>query len=350
MKKMTGRIIASITAAAAFCGMAFTSSLDAHAVTGSSRIVSFFGKQLAKAAYEVTEEAYTYTDDGPVLTALSDYTTFDIIDSEKFFYKIIVPNVKDKDGDSVYNDMFSIITNGINSSVSSGGNYGNRPSLNGGTSVPPEIIKGTGVFVQGTIRSSSKLNAVTVAIYDDNSRRVMGKTVYPAQNSYDLSNIDPYILFNELGKGTYSYQVIAADGVSDNHILTQQTFSVVSEYGENVSGSTGVTGSAGSGGATLTGGTELSSSISQGQGIAVKGIVKSMSSKLAAVTVGIYDKNNKRVYSKTVYPAAMSYDLSGVDEYIRFDQLSPGLYSYQVVAANAQDTSIMLSNQTFRVK
>ena len=83
MKKMTGRIIASITAAAAFCGMAFTSSLDAHAVTGSSRIVSFFGKQLAKAAYEVTEEAYTYTDDGPVLTALSDYTTFDIIDSEK---------------------------------------------------------------------------------------------------------------------------------------------------------------------------------------------------------------------------------------------------------------------------
>ena len=140
MKKMTGRIIASITAAAAFCGMAFTSSLDAHAVTGSSRIVSFFGKQLAKAAYEVTEEAYTYTDDGPVLTALSDYTTFDIIDSEKFFYKIIVPNVKDKDGDSVYNDMFSIITNGINSSVSSGGNYGNRPSLNGGTSVPPEII------------------------------------------------------------------------------------------------------------------------------------------------------------------------------------------------------------------
>ncbi|MBQ8724138.1 MAG: hypothetical protein IJY74_00525, partial [Oscillospiraceae bacterium] len=77
MKNKTLRIIAAITAAAAVCGMTFTSPLTADAVTGSSRVVSFFGKQLAKAAYEVTENAYTYTEDGPVLAALSDYTTFD---------------------------------------------------------------------------------------------------------------------------------------------------------------------------------------------------------------------------------------------------------------------------------
>ncbi|MBO5226631.1 MAG: hypothetical protein J6B17_00930 [Ruminococcus sp.] len=307
MKKATGRIIAVLSTAAVFCTMTGTAALSAGAY-------------------------------------YSDYSTFDIIDSDKFFYKIIVPNVQDDDGYSVYDEMMDIITRGITASVSNGiYGYGGRPSLKNGTSVPDELIQGTGITVCGTITSSSKLAAVTVAVYDISNNFVMGETVYPAAKSYDIGELDKYMVFNELPKGTYSYQVIAADSVSDNHILTQQTFRVVSEYGETVSGGYG------SGGATLTGGTEIPESITSGQGLAVRGLIKSVSSKLAAVTVGVYDKNNKRVYSKTVYPAAMSYDLSNLDKYILFNQLPPGLYSYQVVAANAQDTSIILSNQTFRV-
>ena len=76
------------------------------------------------------------------------------------------------------------------------------PTLSGGTVVPASLTQGYGVIVRGTIKSDSKLTAVTVAVYDANNKRVTGKTVYPAAYSYDLNRMDEYILFNELTPGT----------------------------------------------------------------------------------------------------------------------------------------------------
>ena len=91
-------------------------------------------------------------------------------------------------------------------------------------------------------------------------------------------------------------------------------------------------------------GHSLPAVLRRGEGFGIEGVVKS-SQKLTSVTVGVYDSKGTRKIGKTVSPNALSYDLSGVDNDIRFGQLSAGGYSYKIIAAAGGTTKTLVSKQ-----
>ena len=71
------------------------------------------------------------------------------------------------------------------------------------------------------------MTAVTVGVYDSNGKRVTGKTVFPSAYSYDLSKLDSYVNFHKLETGRYTFEIIAANADSENHILVNKTVRIV---------------------------------------------------------------------------------------------------------------------------
>ena len=290
----------------------------------------------------VSPDSYSYN-----LNKLDDYVLFSDLEPGTYTYKVVV-SADGIDDLVLTKQSFTVKKRSSKPDVSEEEDKpsGDGVSLSGGTTVPKNIVQGNGVIVRGKLKSDNKITTVNVGVYDKNNKRVTGKTVYPSAYSYDLNKLDDFILFSDLEPGTYTYQVIAADAYDKNQVLTKQSFTVkernskpdISEEEDKPSAD----------GVSLSGGTSVPASIKQGHGVIVKGKLTS-DNKITAVTVGIYDKNNKRVTGKTVYPSAYSYDLGKLDEYIAFSNLEPGTYTYQVIAADVYDKNQVLTKQSFTV-
>ncbi len=292
----------------------------------------------------VAPNSYSYD-----LNRLDDYVLFSDLEAGTYTYQVIVSN--DENDDLVLTKQsFTVKSRNSKPIISEEEDTPSSDgvSLSGGTTVPKNIVQGNGVIVRGKLKSDNKITAVNVGIYDKSNKRVTGKTVYPSAYSYDLNNLDDYVLFSDLEAGTYTYQVIAADAYDKNQVLTSQSFTVKAKN-SNSDTVTEETDKPSSDGVSLSGGTVVPASIKQGYGVIVKGKLSS-DNKITAVTVGIYDKNNKRITGKTVYPSAYSYDLGKLDEYIAFSDLAAGTYTYQVIAADAYNNNQVLSKQSFTVK
>ncbi len=63
---------------------------------------------------------------------------------------------------------------------------------------------------------------------------------------------------------------------------------------------------------------------------------------LTEVTVGCFDGDGNMVTGKTVYPNSKSYNIANVDAYILFDELTPGMYDYCVIATNSGGTQYLV--------
>lgn len=100
---------------------------------------------------------------------------------------------------------------------------------------------------------------------------------------------------------------------------------------------------------TITNGTEVPMTMKPGQTLAVKGIVKSGSSNITMLSVGIYNSSGKALSGGSVKPNATSYDLSRMDRYVEFNKLEPGKYTYRVFVTNGSETNYSLVNQAFMV-
>ncbi|MBQ8687825.1 MAG: hypothetical protein IJ512_04670 [Ruminococcus sp.] len=290
----------------------------------------------------VYPNSYSYN-----LGNLDNFITFSQLEPGTYSYQVIASNA---DGSSqvLTSQTFTVVSS---SSINSNGTHtvtsGESVSLTGGTIVPAKLTEGYGVIVRGTVKSpDSKITALTAAVFDMNGRRMTGKTIYPAAYSYDLNKLDDAVLFSDLKPGTYSYQVIAANADSNNHVLTKQSFTVKGCSGTEAEDTPPASGES----ITLTGGTVVPSKLTEGYGVIVRGTVKSPDSKITALTVAVFDKNGKRMTGKTIYPAAYSYDLNKLDDAVRFSDLEPGTYSYQVIAANADSNNHVLTKQSFTVK
>ena len=77
---------------------------------------------------------------------------------------------------------------------------------------PSMLALGQSFSIKGTVTSAvSNITSLTVGVYDYNGNFKTGKTVYPNTTSYNLVNIDPYVKFGSLAKGTYYYCVYATN-------------------------------------------------------------------------------------------------------------------------------------------
>lgn len=269
------------------------------------------------------------------LNKLDSAILFDKLAEGDYTYKVFASNSSTKDY-ALTEQKFTV---GNKTSAS------DLLTIANGTSVPESLKKGACLTVKGTVSSaSSNIKSVTVGIYDSQNKLVTGKTAIPNAKTYNVGKLDSYVEFNKLTDGEYSYMVFATNSANENYVITNQKFTV----GNATSSNSGTT-SSNEKGISFTNGTSIPESISQGRGVAVRGTISS-DATIKAVTVAIYDANNKLVTSKSVAPDATSYDLKNIDKYIEFNKLPAGSYTYRVAVTTTATKDHTADRQTFNVK
>ena len=249
---------------------------------------------------------------------------FDNLKAGTYSYKVIASNTVNANS-VVVNQKFTV-------SESATSNI----SITGGTTVP-NITEGTPVIVKGTVSSTSHIYSVTVGVYSTSGNLITGRTVNPNTKSYDLRNLDAYVNFDLLTPDNYLYRVTVSDGTKSQQ-LVNQAFQVKAKSGSAQSKDK----------LTLSGGRTIPN-IKEGKAVSIRGTVKSATSNITSLTVGVFTSSGNLVTGKTVRPNAKSYDIRQVDMYVNFNLLSPDTYYYSVIATNGSYQNQVISYQQFTV-
>ena len=271
----------------------------------------------------VTPNAKTYN-----IRNLDAYVSFGSLKAGTYSYKVIATNATHTNY-AVVNQKFTV----------SDGSTATTDTLHitGGTSVP-NITEGTSVVVKGTVSSAvSNITSVTVGVYSASGNLITGKTVRPNAKTYDLRRLDAYVNFNLLTPGNYLYRVTVTNGTTSQH-LVNQAFQVKAKGGSSQSQDR----------LTLSGGRTIPN-IKVGKAVSIRGTVKSATSNITSLTVGVFTASGNFVTGKTVKPNAKSYDVSRLDNYVNFNILSADTYYYGIIATNGSYQNQIVSYQKFKV-
>ena len=271
----------------------------------------------------VTPNAKTYN-----IRNLDAYVSFGSLKAGTYSYKVIATNATHTNY-AVVNQKFTV----------SDGSTATADTLyiTGGTSVP-NITEGTSVVVKGTVSSAaSNITSVTVGVYSASGNLITGKTVRPNAKTYDLRRLDAYVNFNLLTPGNYLYRVTVTNGTTSQH-LVNQAFQVKAKGGSSQSQDR----------LTLSGGRTIPN-IKVGKAVSIRGTVKSATSNITSLTVGVFTASGNFVTGKTVKPNAKSYDVSRLDNYVNFNILSADTYYYGIIATNGSYQNQIVSYQKFKV-
>ena len=271
----------------------------------------------------VTPNAKTYN-----IRNLDAYVSFGDLSVGTYSYKVIATNATHTNY-AVVNQKFTV----------SDGSTATADTLHitGGTSVP-NITEGTSVVVKGTVSSAaSNITSVTVGVYSTSGNLITGKTVRPNAKTYDLRRLDAYVNFNLLTPGNYLYRVTVTNGTTSQH-LVNQAFQVKAKSGSSQSQDR----------LTLSGGRTIPN-IKVGKAVSIRGTVKSATSNITSLTVGVFTASGNFVTGKTVKPNAKSYDVSRLDNYVNFNILSADTYYYGIIATNGSYQNQIVSYQKFKV-
>ena len=260
---------------------------------------------------------------------LDAYVSFGDLKAGTYYYRVFATNATTTNF-PVVEQKFTVSANGSTTAS-------DTLSISGGTSVP-NITEGTSVVVKGTVSSaSSNITSVTVGVYSASGNLITGKTAKPNAKSYDLRKLDAYVNFNLLTPGSYLYRVTVSNGTKTQQ-LVNQAFQVKAKSGSAQSKDK----------LTLSGGTTIPN-IKVGKAVRIRGTVKSGTSNITSLTVGVFTSSGNLVTGKTVRPNAKSYDIHQVDAYVNFNLLSPDTYYYGVVATNSSYQNQIVSYQKFTV-
>ena len=271
----------------------------------------------------VTPNAKTYN-----IRNLDAYVSFGDLSVGTYSYKVIATNATHTNY-AVVNQKFTV----------SDGSTATTDTLHitGGTSVP-NITEGASVVVKGTVSSAaSNITSVTVGVYSTSGNLITGKTVHPNAKTYDLRRLDAYVNFNLLTPGNYLYRVTVTNGTTSQH-LVNQAFQVKAKSGSSQSQDR----------LTLSGGRTIPN-IKAGKAVSIRGTVKSATSNITSLTVGVFTASGNFVTGKTVKPNAKSYDVSRLDNYVNFNILSADTYYYGIIATNGSYQNQIVSYQKFKV-
>lgn len=162
------------------------------------------------ALYEHREEPYSCSYD---IGLMDDYLSFSRLPAGDFSYKITA-------GDSasgsvvLLNKSFKVIQPSVSNIRISGENY------------PGNLVKGTPFNVRGTVSSDRIITSVTAGIYREDGYALYERSEAPDAYSYNLSNMDDWLLFSKLPSGKYTYAVYAAGKDGDRVCLLKKEFTV----------------------------------------------------------------------------------------------------------------------------
>ncbi len=211
------------------------------------------------------------------------------------------------------------------------------------------INKGGSYAIGGNISSTYKLASVTASLINSSNKTVYTKTVKPNKTTYNVANspLDDAMLFNKLAAGTYKYKLTAVDNQGKSVTLIYRTVTVKGTNTPTTPGSSVTTGTI----KVINPLPASDISFTQGKSYAIGGVITS-TYKLANVTAAIIDSGSRAVYSKTVIPNTISYNVanSPLDDAMLFNKLAAGTYKYRLTARDSKGKSVTLIYRTVTVK
>ena len=86
---------------------------------------------------------------------------------------------------------------------------------------PNTIKKGKGFTIKGTVKSNKKIKKVTVRILDGNGNKIVSVTKKPNSKSFSIKKLNSKFKFGKLGRGLYSFQIIATDSVQKLELVNK---------------------------------------------------------------------------------------------------------------------------------
>ena len=205
-----------------------------------------------------------------------------------------------------------------------------------GCNFPDTLTQGKGFALRGVVSSqTTKITKLQVGVFDESGKMVTGRSYNPKVRSVDIRwAINPHVKFAKLDAGTYTYRIIAKNAAGEQTLLSEMfDVGAPDPVSDELS----------------TSGCNYPSEIVKGKGFALRGIVKSQSSKLTNVTVGVYDEDDNRITGRSFNPKAKAVDFRWlINPFVKFGSLDVGTYTYQISATNAAGEETLLS-ETFEV-
>ena len=155
------------------------------------------------------------------LSALDPYVYFNHLAPGSYYYIVAARNLA---GTRILVRKSFTVTGssgGSGSTVRAG-----YPKISG-VRYPTSIRYGSVFSVKGTITSSTRLTNVTAGVFLNSNATMLqtGRSVNPGTTSYSLANIDAYIYFNRLPRGTY-YYIVKATNAYGSKLLVRKRFTV----------------------------------------------------------------------------------------------------------------------------
>ncbi len=196
---------------------------------------------------------------------------------------------------------------------------------------PVKIEKGKDFTVKGTVTSDLTLKDVNVYVLDSSGKTAISKKVYPNTKKYDISNVNKYLNFGKLAKGTYKYRVKSTDSLGSKIVINKE-FSIYTPSTLKISSY------------------NYPTKIKYKKSFSIYGTVKS-NYKLKKVKISIINSKSKTVLSATADLSknkVYSYSLKNLDAKITFGKLPAGKYYYRVYGYDTIK-SITLVNKSFTI-
>jgi len=199
-----------------------------------------------------------------------------------------------------------------------------------GCNFPDSLTKGKGFALRGVIKSqTSKITMLQAGVFDGNNKMITGRSYNPKAKSVDIRwAVNPKVKFGTLSVGTYTYRIIASNAAGEKTLLNE-TFEVSAPdpVSDDLTAS----------------GCNHPTEIVKGRGFALRGVVKSQSSKLSKLTVGVYDEDDNWVTGRSFNPKAKAVDFRWlINPFVKFGSLNAGTYTYQITASNAAGEETLL--------
>ena len=270
---------------------------------------------LSKTSKAATPNAKSYN-----ISSLDSYITFNTLPVGTYIYQITVGDEKKT---VTAKKQFTVTSTQASTLAIASYNY------------PASLNNGAVFSIKGMVTSNYNITNVTAGVYTTSgaATAATSKSVVPNTQSYNIANLDKYILFNKLSAGTYVYKIVATDA-KQTLTLVSKTFTVGTP---NVSPAS-----------TLAIGTyAYPTTLNIGQVFSVNGTISS-NYNITNVTVGVYTTSGTSKTSKSVTPNATTYNVKNVDNYILFNSLAAGTYVYKIIATDQKQT-LTLASKTFTV-
>ena len=86
---------------------------------------------------------------------------------------------------------------------------------------PNTIKKGKSFTIKGTVKSNKKIKKVTVRILDGYGNKIVSVTKKPNSKSYSIKKLNSRFRFGKLGRGMYTFQIIATDSAQKLELVNK---------------------------------------------------------------------------------------------------------------------------------